>query len=430
MSLNLIAAQIKKANAELVTKNDLTQEEKLELKRKRRVELYRKKREREEEEAAILLQSIFRVRQAKWRAKALQEKYNFIAANAEHFKKSKKRVAYLLRSTGKHDLDDRLKQNHVLFEKTVELLNIEKHKDYLNDQAKKENTLHDDLWPLIKKCQTKGEIAAEDRRMASLYLRRNGNDIINRPIVAKVGDGRTLLHRATYKGYFVCVQFLLTLGARVDCKDTNGRQPIHIASYFGDKAIVEILLKHGASANAVDYEKTTPLHLACYENCSSETIALLVEVGGSKLMGKDEYGVMPLHASCYRGHLDVVKYLVKKLLKDGRLKLAGSGGTSTYGNLLLSNKKMNKNGNGVVREWIAGRTNRGVTPLMCAAFYRHRDIMTFLSSLMNRDELRLKDQNGNTASKFFQQGASRENLDIGEHRWQIEDPLGRSEERM
>ena len=49
MSLNLIAAQIKKANAELVTKNDLTQEEKLELKRKRRVELYRKKREREEE---------------------------------------------------------------------------------------------------------------------------------------------------------------------------------------------------------------------------------------------------------------------------------------------------------------------------------------------------------------------------------------------
>ena len=147
-------------------------------------------------------------------------------------------------------------------------------------------------------------------------------------------------------------------------------------------------------------------------------------------MGKDEYGVMPLHASCYRGHLDVVKYLVKKLLKDGRLKLAGSGGTSTYGNLLLSNKKMNKNGNGVVREWIAGRTNRGVTPLMCAAFYRHRDIMTFLSSLMNRDELRLKDQNGNTASKFFQQGASRENLDIGEHRWQIEDPLGRSVERM
>ena len=223
------------------------------------------------------------------------------------------------------------------------------------------------------------------------------------------------------------VKFLLSLGARVDCKDTYGRQPIHIAAYYGDKAIVEMLVNFGANASAEDYDKATPLLFACFSvfhDRQSETIPFLVEVGGAKLSVKDCCGVMPLHAACYRGDVDVVKYLVEKLSKDVGLKLAGSGGTSAYGNLLLNSNKDNK-AEGVIREWIAGRTNKGVTPLMCAAFYRHRDIMTFLSSLMNRHELRLKDCNGNTASRYFQKGASRENIEIGNYKWQIEDPLER-----
>ena len=60
MNLGALAAAIKKSNATLVTKNDLSAEEKLELKRKRRAELAADKLRREEIQAAILLQSIFR----------------------------------------------------------------------------------------------------------------------------------------------------------------------------------------------------------------------------------------------------------------------------------------------------------------------------------------------------------------------------------
>lgn len=400
MNLGALAAAIKKSNATLVTKNDLSAEEKLELKRKRRAELAADKLRREEIQAAILLQSIFRGKIYKRQAQKLRERKEFIETQATKYGKTKKYVSMLLRSV---DSTDTLKFKYG-YDDTIKLLETEKEKEYGYAQARKENTLHDELWPLLRNIQRKGSFTAEERRHAVLLLRRQGNDVINRPLWC---DGRTILHRATYKRFSIVIKLMLSLGAIVDPKDTLGRQPIHIAAYYGDEENVILLLEHGVSANARDYEKTTPLHLACFEG-RLETCKRLVEIGGAKLDSKDAHDVTPLHAAAYRGHDDVVEYLLQQFKAR-----------KNYG---ADDKKV------PIRKWLACQTDRGLTPLMCASFYRHKDIMTRLVSIMNINELKLKDCEGYTASKHFQNGGSRKA--VWEDRWHIRDPFDIASDEM
>ena len=56
----------------------------------------------------------------------------------------------------------------------------------------------------------------------------------------------------------------------------------------------------------------------------------------------------------------------------------------------------------------ASQSMRGVTPLMCASYFRHREIMILLTKHMAITSLSLKDEDGNTASAYARYGASRE----------------------
>ena len=118
MNLGALAAAIKKSNATLVTKNDLSAEEKLELKRKRRAELAADKLRREEIQAAILLQSIFRGKIYKRQAQKLRERKEFIETQATKYGKTKKYVSMLLRSV---DSTDTLKFKYG-YDDTIKLL--------------------------------------------------------------------------------------------------------------------------------------------------------------------------------------------------------------------------------------------------------------------------------------------------------------------
>ena len=108
------------------------------------------------------------------------------------------------------------------------------------------------------------------------------------------------------------IEQLLTLGAKPDIKDSNGWTALMECSrngWDGHKEIAELLIQAGADVNQSSKDTWTPLYLASYNN-NIHMVKLLLSHKANLHMPTKHGSV--LDAACYKGNLEVVRYLVSK----------------------------------------------------------------------------------------------------------------------
>jgi ankyrin repeat protein len=127
------------------------------------------------------------------------------------------------------------------------------------------------------------------------------------------------IHVAVNTGNLDIVKLLLDNGASINMKDTDGYTPLHHAANrkkledpnsmeINAKLIdiVNLLIDRGANLNVDSISDDTPLDLAA-RNGDLEMVDLLINRGANLL-----YSEKALHYASEKGHLPMVKYLVKR----------------------------------------------------------------------------------------------------------------------
>jgi ankyrin repeat protein len=128
-------------------------------------------------------------------------------------------------------------------------------------------------------------------------------------------ERRTVLHWAAQEGHEETVGVLLRQGAQADIKDCGGMTPLMEAIYRGHLGVVKMLVQHmgerGQGLEERDYQGRTALYCAAEEGHEEMVTVLLGQ--GARVDIKDSEEVTPLMVAIDRGHLGVVKVLVKHM---------------------------------------------------------------------------------------------------------------------
>lgn len=154
-------------------------------------------------------------------------------------------------------------------------------------------------------------------------------------------SGRTALHVACLgtKDDLELVKLLVKYGADIELRDNDGGTPLHYAAINGHSDIVGFLIAFGAKLKSVDnffylcatgkaeeVEKAlaekreyvnvqtdggkTALHIACEQSNNPKLIELLIAQGANPEQ-EDHNGLTPLMTAVGKGHVNVVKALLK-----------------------------------------------------------------------------------------------------------------------
>ena len=134
---------------------------------------------------------------------------------------------------------------------------------------------------------------------------------VNKVNPSQLDDGVTSLHIASQKGDEKMVKLLLSYGADPELKsEKNGTTPLISALQFGHSKVIEALLeKHPNLIYQKDKNDTNPLIFASQEG-RLEIVRFLLDKGLDPKL-KTIHGSTALHLASQRGHLEVVKELVK-----------------------------------------------------------------------------------------------------------------------
>lgn len=142
------------------------------------------------------------------------------------------------------------------------------------------------------------------------FLIKNGADVdrANK-------NGFTLLMAAAQRGATDVVKFLIQRGADVTAKTSGGDTAL--TSMFDDRnenvEIAKLLIKNGADVNAKEnYFGHSPLIMSA--KFGDTEIANLLIKNGADLNAKDNDGTNALMHAIEKGHTDVVKLLVEKMM--------------------------------------------------------------------------------------------------------------------
>lgn len=119
---------------------------------------------------------------------------------------------------------------------------------------------------------------------------------------------RSPLHAAAYFGQTQIAETLITVGARVNCRDSFWVTPLHLACYSGHKNMVDVLIKHDAIVNAIDKNWQTPLHVAVARNAIDCVRSLIPRI--SNINVTDREGRTCLHHAANNQLPEMVKLLV------------------------------------------------------------------------------------------------------------------------
>ena len=126
-------------------------------------------------------------------------------------------------------------------------------------------------------------------------------------------DGLTLLHFACSNNCYGLVQLLLQHHASNQLGDHLGRTCLHYASIKGHRAIVNLLLQSIENSNTHEFihvndnQKKTSLDYAC-ENDHMDLVEILLQHSDMDQIDLTS----PLYYSCIEGHLDICHFLIRK----------------------------------------------------------------------------------------------------------------------
>lgn len=205
--------------------------------------------------------------------------------------------------------------------------------------------------------------------------------------------GCTALHYAVFYRHTPVAEYLVAMGADLNCRDLSGQTPLHWAVERDNAALVKYLLECEAQADARDNNGATALHKAVLKN-NPAVIRHLIELGRATLnvRTKDEAGGnAPLHEAAAAGQADVVQLLLAHKA-DANVK-------SAQGKTPLM-RAIAKNREAVARilaeaSDVNAADGTGRTALHWAAFYGHDEIVRTL--LARHAATHLRDKAGTTA---------------------------------
>lgn len=137
-----------------------------------------------------------------------------------------------------------------------------------------------------------------------------GMDKEGKAVVTVAGNGRerTALHAACAGGHLAVVTYLVNAGASVSSTDGSGGTALHAAVGSGNLEIVKLLVNNGAAVNARDSYSETPLyHAASYGHLA--IVRYLVGTAGADITIASHDRLMPYGVAELLGHTAVVSYL-------------------------------------------------------------------------------------------------------------------------
>lgn len=198
--------------------------------------------------------------------------------------------------------------------------------------------------------------------------------------------GRTLIIIASRDSHLKVLKLLLRKAADVNVKDAMLRTPLHHASAKGQVKALRQLLEHGADANAKDAAGRTALMNACA--ASDEAVAkLLLRSSHIQLHLKDEAGKTAFMLACAAGSLPTVQLMfplgtsLEDTSNDGLTALhhAAFKGHLNVVQFIVENgrESVARFSRGVD---LAARTARGETAADLARRWGHGEVVRFLIS--------------------------------------------------
>lgn len=133
--------------------------------------------------------------------------------------------------------------------------------------------------------------------------------------------GNSSLHIAAARGHLPVIKELC-LRNRQFLKYFNhsGFAALHLAVIFSKTNVLEYLLEEGELCSPTQKTKrgSTILHIACEINRRDIVDYLVTQVGsGDMLLTEDADGYRPIHIAVMKGHVSLVKYIVRMMTSSG-----------------------------------------------------------------------------------------------------------------
>lgn len=182
---------------------------------------------------------------------------------------------------------------------------------------------------LLRACQN------GQKGVVTSFLKRNDKNINYVD-----NDGYSALHYACGKGTRDIVKMLIAHNADVNLTSNRGVTPLHLAAKTGNKEIIKILVDEGADINATDDSGESAMIYGIKAG-KTEAVRFMKELGADVTIADNEgrtavdyanikgmtgmieslldaseshtdsFGNTPLHQSCYNGHSESVKTMLK-----------------------------------------------------------------------------------------------------------------------
>ena len=111
------------------------------------------------------------------------------------------------------------------------------------------------------------------------------------------GYRTSALHTFSISGLVKFIDFLLSINADPNVRDSDGQTPLHLAAERGQKEAVKLLLDHGANTNLQANDGDTPLHRSLIEK-NNEIAKLLINRGADVNIANNR-GITPKQISAF-----------------------------------------------------------------------------------------------------------------------------------
>ena len=190
-------------------------------------------------------------------------------------------------------------------------------------------------------------------------------------------------------------EWLLNKGADLQCQDRAGNTSLSLALSQGfDELAQDLLTKHGVKVDFKDKEQNTALHLAA--GACNKTIKRYFTPADKD--ARNVYGVSPLAAAVWHGHLEAAKFLVRK---------NASPKTLTNAKETLLHIAATRSDDASLLQWVYDlwpealneKDVNGCTPLHSALKARKAGTAAWLSNIAGAD-VHCRDNEGNTPTSM------------------------------
>jgi hypothetical protein len=122
-------------------------------------------------------------------------------------------------------------------------------------------------------------------------------------------EGTQLLSAACFYGAARCAEAVISLGASVNCRDSQSRTPVHFAAAGGHRGLIRMLVALGANLCELDHQRRSFVHYATLFNRAEileYALASGLDLDAPSRMGH------PIHIACRYGHFRAIELLLRE----------------------------------------------------------------------------------------------------------------------